>query len=50
MEEIARMLGGKRITDTTRAHALEMIEASRRVLAGAASRSQPAEATSRRRR
>jgi DNA repair protein RecN (Recombination protein N) len=29
-EEIARMLGGKRITDTTRAHALEMIEASRR--------------------
>ena len=30
-EEIARMLGGKRITDTTRAHALEMIEASRRL-------------------
>ena len=29
-EEVARMLGGKRITDTTRAHAQEMIEASRR--------------------
>ena len=30
LEEIARMLGGKRITETTRAHAREMIEASRR--------------------
>jgi DNA repair protein RecN (Recombination protein N) len=50
MEEIARMLGGKRITDTTRAHALEMIEASRRAPAGIDSRSRPAEAASRRRR
>jgi len=40
-EEIARMLGGKRITDTTRAHALEMIEASRR---------RPVEVPARRRR
>ena len=30
LEEIARMLGGKRITETTRAHAREMIEAGRR--------------------
>ena len=30
LEEIARMLGGKRITATTRAHAREMLEASRR--------------------
>jgi DNA repair protein RecN (Recombination protein N) len=30
LEEIARMLSGKRITETTRAHAREMIEASRR--------------------
>lgn len=30
LEEIARMLGGRRITETTRAHALEMLEASRR--------------------
>jgi DNA repair protein RecN (Recombination protein N) len=30
LEEIARMLGGKRITETTRAHAREMLEASRR--------------------
>ena len=35
-EEIARMLGGKRITDTTRAHAQEMIEASRRQPSGPA--------------
>jgi DNA repair protein RecN (Recombination protein N) len=30
LEEIARMLGGRRITETTRAHAREMIEAGRR--------------------
>ena len=30
LEEIARMIGGKRITEATRAHAREMIEASRR--------------------
>ena len=29
-EEIARMLGGKKITGTTRAHAAELLEASRR--------------------
>ena len=34
LEEVARMLGGKRITDTTRAHAREMVEAGRRVEAG----------------
>jgi DNA repair protein RecN (Recombination protein N) len=38
MEEVARMLGGKRITDTTRAHAVEMIDASRRATGG---RNQP---------
>jgi len=30
LEEIARMLGGKRITETTRAHAREMIDGGRR--------------------
>ncbi|MDO5104123.1 MAG: DNA repair protein RecN [Lautropia sp.] len=31
IEEIARMLGGKKITSTTRAHAVELIESGRRV-------------------
>ncbi|MBA3478180.1 MAG: DNA repair protein RecN [Lautropia sp.] len=31
LEEIARMLGGRRITDTTRAHAREMLDAGGRI-------------------
>jgi DNA repair protein RecN (Recombination protein N) len=46
-EEIARMLGGKRITDTTRAHAAEMIDASRRQPAEAVDAPAPAAAGSR---
>src|SRR5690606_29751159 len=46
-EEIARMLGGKRITDTTRAHAAEMIEASRRQPADTVEAPAPAAAVSR---
>ena len=30
IEEIARMLGGRRVTQTSRAHASEMLEAGRR--------------------